>query len=196
MKRLLAFLLLAVFSVAQTNSGPVNVQGNIVMADKMTGSDAGAKIAAGCNVLPLTGGTVDARGFGGAISAAETITLSRPCKVVLPAGTFTLSGKPGISITANGITVVGHSALVSNQSLNDVSATILKSGSAGVLIQDNGQSGTVIQDVELDGNNVGLIGVYHPYGGDINIIRPRVERFVYEGLYLNQRLTRNSRLLR
>jgi hypothetical protein len=178
-------------SVAATSLTAQNVNG-VVNAASYPGADWSVATNAAIAAAP-SGGKVSLLGFTAAQLAAAgsvTVAANKPIKLVMPPGALVFNGNPGISITANGVHIEGQGSVIASQNLYDVSPTILKSGSASILVQDTAQSGTDIRNVELDGNNVGLIGVYHPYGGEINTVRLRVERFQYQGLYLTSGLPR------
>lgn len=77
-------------------------------ASQFSGADFGAKVTAAILDLPSTGGTVDARALEGAQSAASTITINKPVRLLLGATVLTLSGSPGINITSAGVCIEGQ----------------------------------------------------------------------------------------
>ena len=125
-------------------AGNLNVLGNINLpvigavryADQFPGADAGEKIAAAIADLPSTGGTVDARGFQGSISASG-FTVDRPVRLLIGAAALSLTG-PIIIATNGRLTLEGPGAYSGGFSW----------GNPGFAI-DTYDGDTVVSDVQL-----------------------------------------------
>ncbi len=86
---------------------------NVRHADQFPGSDAGAEINACVADLPATGGVCDARGFQGAQTAAATIVLNKPVRLLLGPMTLKVAGNPGVLVASNAVHISGAGADVS-----------------------------------------------------------------------------------
>ena len=88
---------------AQAAFLPANIPGYPVLScTGFSGADLGAKIANCLAALPVTGGTVDARGFSGAQSIGSSYTQSTPGNVLWPSGTITVADGVSFLVTAAG----------------------------------------------------------------------------------------------
>jgi hypothetical protein len=119
---------------ATTFNGSISIAGlslqslntNIIFADRFAGADGGAKINAAIAAADVDGAVIDATNLQG-MTAAATITVSKPVKLLMPCGTVTLAGSPGINITAVGAKVQGcgmyNTYLVTSSGTADVIQT-------------------------------------------------------------------------
>ncbi len=130
--------------------------------------DPCAQINAAIGALPLQGGTVDARGFAPNQTCNATITANKPVTILFGAGTWVLSGNPGINVTAPNV-VIACPASTTFQA----STTTLTSGAAAPLIANfadplanNGNyhtaDGTSVLNCALNGANTGTFGIFAP----------------------------------
>jgi hypothetical protein len=116
-------------------------------ADQFSGADAGAKIAAAIADLPATGGTVDARAFEGA-QTATALMISKPITLLLGAATYTFTSNPGITITDDGVHVIG---------LSKAATTIIPANTTGGAILYNASftpGRMLLQDFTIDGTGL------------------------------------------
>ncbi|GEM_PF-2859738 len=109
-------------------------------ADQFSGADAGAKIAAAIADLPITGGTVDARGLEGTqtISTNPFFGVTKPVCLQLGASTYSLSVLLNISTPTSGQTVV--------EGLGD--ATVISLANTTAAIQHG--SNTTIRSLRIE----------------------------------------------
>jgi len=136
---------------------PVNISasGQSVLCTLGTGIDAGASIQNCINVLPASGGVVDASLITGAQTAAASIVANKP--VTLKLGSITLAcsqpgGAPCITVSSNGVRISGvGSASVLQQ------ANVGTTGSPRNIISNTSGTTTAITDFEAD--NLKLVGV-------------------------------------
>jgi len=110
--------------VAKTSFKSLNA---VRFADQFPGVDAGAKIQAAINDCPA-GGMVYATGFDPGQSASAVITINKSLTLIL--GTdITVSGSPGIVITASNVTIrginkdAGHGLIQASAGTNLISAS-------------------------------------------------------------------------
>ena len=128
-------------------------------ADKFAGADFDDKVTAAHTDLPATGGTIDARGLEGAQTANTTITLSKPVRLLWPAGAVTYSGTGRfISATVRGIVIeaISHSGDGADASGSTMAVT--GTGVDGILATD--AEGIVLKNFNLTGPGSGTgIGI-------------------------------------
>jgi hypothetical protein len=167
-------------------SGPqLNVKAssnNIVYADQFAGSTADVKISAalaqacpvsGINTVPVTNGTVDARGLTGAQTIAATITMPPNCTLILGVGTYTRAMGAQILFDA-GDTIaganpgLGFSAQRSTQiqgTPGDTNPAIAYRYGMG----NGGGIGAILRDLSIYGPTTGTgISFVHVQGSQIN----------------------------
>lgn len=136
-----------------TPNGAAGLQSSaVVYADLQFGGDWCARINAAINLLPSTGGVVDARGLTGAQSCAGGLTL--PSNVIVFAGAATVTQSAGITMSDNSALI----CLSSGSGIGYVGSTggpsIFKQANGANLpiqILDNGGK-TNISNCVLDGN--------------------------------------------
>ena len=149
---------------AQSVNGTLN-------AAAFPGADPCAQINNAIAALPSTGGVVDASGFTASqISGGCATTINAGVAAAtlrFGAGTWKLGGNPGINVTAPKVTIECPKAS-EGDIYNTVAATLM-SNAAHPLIADTVQSfhstdGLTVRNCYLDGNGVGTIGLFLPYG--------------------------------
>ena len=187
MELIVGLFLLSSISSAQTGCAPTSGPGFVY--DKVLGatssciavpnvliptgaSDPCAQISTAIGSLPLAqGGTIDARGFTAtqlSTACASTLTIDRPITLLMPNGTMTFNGNPGIQITAPHV-VIQCPASNAYQG----GSAVLSSGAAGPLIAEfydyTQHSGTLhgvddlqVLNCDLNGNNIGTFGIFAP----------------------------------
>ena len=152
---------------AQNSNGVLN-------AATYSGSDACARMNAATTAAVAAGmSVVSGEGFVGNQACAATMTIAPKIHYILPAGTWTFNGSPGISLSGPGATIECNGLFP-----NGVSPTRLQSGVAAPLIASYDVSfhgagsadGLRIRGCELSGNNVGTFGVFIPgaYAADLS----------------------------
>ncbi len=119
------------------------------LAHEFAGADAGAKIAAAITALPVTGGTVDARGLEGAQTISANLTLgsaTKPVTLLLGASTYTLSA--ATIILQNGSAVIGMGGMGRVAGEN---TTIQRTAGTTTMISATGIEGTHVRGFLLRG---------------------------------------------
>lgn len=156
-----------------------------VYADQYEGDDAGAKVnAAIASACAQKYSIVDATGFTGDQSSAATIRITCGLHLLLPKGVWTLSGNPGLENQSYEPSVIeGQNWEYNYAPANDNRGTVLRSGSAALLLVDASSQGTQWKNLELDGNSLGMLG----YFGAGNMNAPtfsniNVHHFLYSGM--------------
>jgi hypothetical protein len=150
----------------------------VAVAEDFTGADAGARIQAAINALPNARGTVDARGFEGAQSAAATITIPANVRLLLGNTTLSSSQNPVLDITGNGASLLGYSWDEINGTVinNTGIGTTLRIGT-GVAIRN-----LLVQDMALEGGNVAGFGIATNNGGDMVLKQLRIIRHLNDSI--------------
>ncbi len=138
------------------NTGAFTVLNNVQNAAAAAGSDFCAKVNAAITAaLAAHSSVVDASGFAGPQTCSSTIVASAPMTIKFPVATITFNVSPGINVTGSNVVLEGQGW-----------SSVLKSGVAGILIQDTtrGAWGGIVRKLSLIGNSVGTVGLFMPDG--------------------------------
>lgn len=122
----------------------------------LTGADAGVKITQAIAVLPLTGGTVDARCFEGPQTIGATVNVgtgTKPVTLLLGAATFSGAANPMLQIAQQSSVITIPATVIKPTSTNTAVKFDPGTGSVSVFRSYLTGGGT------LDGNSLGHRGV-------------------------------------
>jgi hypothetical protein len=162
--------------VAQNANGVLN-------AAAYPGSDTCAKMNAATTAALAAGVShISAEGFSGPQTCTQTLNVGASIRYTLPAATWTLNGNPGIrfsGLASDAATLEGNGWHYGFQP--SVVGTVLMSGVAAPLIENDSSSGVVIRNLELNGNSVGTFGYLGTYDG-VNLENTHVHHFVFAGV--------------
>ena len=166
------------------NTGAFTTLDSVPNAAAFPGADPCAKINAAIASLPSTGGAVDARGFQGTPSCAATLLIDRYVNLLFGSLRLTLNGNPGIQITTLQPPVISGAGWKYMYNSTNGNGTVLISGIAAPMIVDLASSGPQWKNLELNGNNIGTVGVLsQPNGGGGFLFEDvHVHNFVYTGI--------------
>ena len=164
------------------------VGNGIPNAARFGGVDPCAKINAAIGSLDTTvGGTVEARSFTAtdlATACTTTLTIDRPVRLLLPAGVIKLGANPGIRITSAAGVVIEGQGWEYSYTPSGTQGTILRSTGGYPLIADARSQGTVVRNVELDGNSIGTAGYLGPMTGGMEFRDSHIHHFVHMGIFI------------
>ncbi len=122
---------------------------NVMFANSFAGANAGAKIAAAITALPVTGGTVDARGLEGAQTISANLTLgsaTKPVTLLLGAATYTLT--TATIILQDGSAIIGMGGMSRDAGKG---TTIQRTAGTTTMISATGIEGTHVRGFLLRG---------------------------------------------